>query len=78
MKMTIFTGFFNSGQPENPWRILQIYFLRHRIPKVVFEVNARVALRDAFKMTHRCRGLVIASKIFGQGFGFGRRFDDDE
>lgn len=44
----------------------------------MFKVNAQFAFRDAFKMTHRCQGLVIASKIFGQGFGFVGRFDDDE
>jgi hypothetical protein len=49
-----------------------------RTLKVVFEGNAQFAPRDASKMTHRCQGLVIASKIFGPGFGFGKRFDDDE
>ncbi len=49
-----------------------------RTVEVVFEVNAQFALREVFNMTHRCQCLVIASKIFGQGFGFGRRFDDDE
>ena len=49
-----------------------------RTVEVVFEVNAQFALREIFEMTHRCQYLVIASQIFGQGFGFGGGFDDDE
>jgi hypothetical protein len=49
-----------------------------RTVEAMFEANAQFALREFFNMTHRYQYLVIASKIFGQGFGFGGRWDDDQ
>lgn len=49
-----------------------------RTVEVVFEVNAQFALRKIFQMTDGRQHLVIASQIFGEGIGFGGRFDDEE
>ena len=50
----------------------------HPAAEIMSEVNARLALRKILEMTHGRQYLVIASQIFGKGFGFGGRFDDNE